>query len=118
MKSQSWATQQGVNAGASMRAVKKVQRGTGFKVGAASVPQVGLDDVLLELKAASLCGTDLHIHAWDEWATSYVEPPLIVGHECCGVVVEMGEGVENLEVGTLAAVEGHFFCDHCLMCQT
>lgn len=101
-----------------MRAVKKVQRAPGFEVGAAPVPQVGPDEVLLELKAASLCGTDLHIHAWDEWAASYVEPPLIVGHECCGVVAEAGEGVDGLEVGALAAVEGHFFCEHCLMCQT
>ncbi|MCA1703484.1 MAG: alcohol dehydrogenase catalytic domain-containing protein, partial [Actinobacteria bacterium] len=101
-----------------MRAVKKVQRGPGFEVGTAPVPQAGVDEVLLELKAASLCGTDLHIHAWDEWAASHVEPPLTVGHECCGVVVEVGEGVEGLEVGALAAVEGHFFCEHCLMCQT
>ena len=118
MKFRSRGARQTVNTSASMRAVKKVQRGTGFKIGAASVPQVGLDEVLLELKAASLCGTDLHIHAWDEWAASYVEPPLTVGHECCGMVVEVGEGVEGLEVGALAAVEGHFFCEHCLMCQT
>ncbi len=118
MKFRPQATRQIVDTGASMRAVKKVQRGPGFEVGAAPVPQVGPDEVLLELKAASLCGTDLHIHAWDEWAASYVEPPLIVGHECCGVVVEVGEGVEGLEVGVLAAVEGHFFCEHCLMCRT
>ncbi len=101
-----------------MHVVKKVQPAPGFEVGVTPVPKVGPDEVLLELKAASLCGTDLHIHAWDEWAASHVEPPLTVGHECCGVVVEAGEGVEDLEVGVLAAVEGHFFCDYCLMCRT
>jgi threonine 3-dehydrogenase len=118
LKFRPWAARQIVSTGASMRAIKKVQPGTGFKVGAAPVPPVGPGEVLLELKAASLCGTDLHIHAWDEWAASYVEPPLIVGHECCCVVVVVGEGVKGLEVGALAAVEGHFFCEHCLMCQT
>lgn len=101
-----------------MRAVKKSWRGPGFEVGVAPVPQVGLDEVLLELRAASLCGTDLHIDAWDEWAASHVEPPLTVGHECCGLVAEVGERVEGIEVGALAAVEGHFFCENCLMCQT
>ncbi len=102
----------------SMRAVRKVRRDPGFEVGVASVPKVGPHEALLEVKAASICGTDLHIHAWDEWAAHNVEPPLIVGHECCGVVVDIGEEVEGLEVGPLAAVEGHFFCEHCLMCQT
>jgi len=101
-----------------MCAVRKVRRGPGFEVSVTSIPQMGPDEVLLELKAASLCGTDLHIHAWDEWAASHVEPSLTVGHECCGVVVEVGEGVKGLEMGALAAVEGHFFCEHCVMCQT
>ncbi|MCA1697260.1 MAG: alcohol dehydrogenase catalytic domain-containing protein, partial [Actinobacteria bacterium] len=77
-----------------MCAVRKVRRGPGLEVGVAPIPKVGPQEVLLGVKAASLCGTDLHIHAWDEWAASHVESPLTVGHECCGVVVEVGEGVE------------------------
>jgi threonine 3-dehydrogenase len=101
-----------------MCAVGKVRPGPGLEVSVAPIPKVGDHEVLLEVKAASLCGTDLHIQAWDKWAAQNVEPPLTVGHECCGVVVETGARVEDLEVGALAAVEGHFFCDHCLMCQT
>jgi len=101
-----------------MRAVRKVRRGPGLEVGESPISKVEPHEVLLEVKAASICGTDLHIQAWDEWAVQNVEPPLTVGHECCGVVVEAGEGVESMEAGTLAAVEGHFFCDRCLMCQT
>lgn len=102
----------------SMRTVKKIRSGPGLEIGVAPVPKVGPDEVLLKLKAASLCGTDLHIHAWGQWAASYVSPPITVGHECCGLVLDLGEEVEGLEVGALAAVEGHFFCGHCLMCQT
>jgi len=102
----------------SMRAVRKIRRGPGLEVGESPISKAGPHEVLLEVKAASICGTDLHIHAWDEWAVQNVEPPLTVGHECCGMVVETGEEVEGLEVGALAAVEGHFFCEHCLMCQT
>lgn len=101
-----------------MRAVRKVRRGSGFDVGIAPVPRARPHEVTLKVKAASLCGTDLHIHAWNGWSASHVRPPLTIGHECCGEVVEVGEDVEGLQIGTLVAVEGHFFCDHCSMCQT
>lgn len=104
--------------GETMRAVRKVEPGPGIEIGTAPVPQVGSTDVLLKVEATSVCGTDLHIHTWDGWASRNVRPPLTVGHECCGVVVEVGAAAEGIEIGKLAAVEGHFFCGHCLMCKT
>jgi len=101
-----------------MQAVRKVRREPGFEVGQAPVPETRPGEVLLRVLAASVCGTDLHIQAWDGWASQNVKLPLTVGHECCGSVVEVGEGVDGVEVGTVVAVEGHFFCGHCLMCHT
>ncbi len=118
VKSGTQGTSEALYAGVSMRAVRKVRPGPGLDVGVVPIPRVRAHEVSLKIKAASLCGTDLHIDAWDGWSASHVRPPLTIGHECCGEIVEVGEDVEGLQIGTLVAVEGHFFCDYCPMCQT
>jgi threonine 3-dehydrogenase len=82
------------------------------------VPHVGVGDVVVRVKATSLCGTDAHIFGWDEWARSRIRPPRIIGHELCGEVVEVGPGVTTVSVGDYVAAESHFTCGRCFQCRT
>lgn len=79
------------------------------------VPRYG--EVLVRVSRTSLCGTDLHIYQWDSWAQSRLKLPLIVGHEFCGHVVAVGEGVESLQVGDFVAGESHIVCGQCKPCR-
>ncbi len=81
-------------------------------------PEPGPGEVLLHVKAASICGTDLHIREWDEWAAEHVNQPLVVGHEVCGVVVGHGPGVSAPPIGSLVSVESHVVCTSCNYCRT
>jgi threonine 3-dehydrogenase len=81
-------------------------------------PEAGPGEVLLQVKAASICGTDLHILNWDAWSARHVTPPLTVGHEMSGIVVAHGEGVESPALGTLVSVESHVVCGLCAWCRT
>jgi threonine 3-dehydrogenase len=101
-----------------MRAVVKAGPGPGLEMRELPVPRPGRGDVLLQVKAASICGTDLHIRNWDPWAADHVAPPLIVGHEACGLVVAHGEGVSDPPLGTLVSVESHVICGRCVLCRT
>ena len=101
-----------------MRAIVKPSRGPGFQLTEVPVPVVGPDDVLIQVKATSICGTDLHIHDWDPWADAHVEPPLVVGHELCGIVVDRGPNVRSPDLGQLVSVESHVVCGTCSFCRT
>lgn len=78
----------------------------------------GPDEVIVKVKRVSICGTDVHIYNWDRWAASRIKPPIVIGHEFAGEVVEKGEMVEGLEVGDYVAAESHIFCGHCYQCRT
>ncbi|MCR4401567.1 MAG: L-threonine 3-dehydrogenase [Firmicutes bacterium] len=82
------------------------------------VPELGPKDVLVKVKAAAICGTDIHIYAWNDWARARVRPPMIFGHEFCGEVVETGEDVTQLSPGDLVAAETHIPCGACFQCRT
>ena len=82
------------------------------------VPEVGVYDVLIQVKATSICGTDLHIYQWDDWAAEHVRTPLTVGHEITGVVLERGAAVTEPEIGQLVSVESHVICNRCSWCRT
>jgi threonine 3-dehydrogenase len=82
------------------------------------VPIPGPDEVLIEVRAMSICGTDLHIYRWDPWAAAHVRLPVTVGHELCGLVVDRGEEVTDLEIGSLVSVESHVVCNRCSWCRT
>src|SRR5438876_9287677 len=101
-----------------MTAVVKEAPAPGSVVRAVPVPALGPRDVLVKVRAASICGTDLHIQDWDAWAERRIRPPLVFGHECCGSVVERGPGVTTVAAGAYVAVEGHIPDDTCYQCRT
>ncbi len=101
-----------------MKAVIKASPGPGFELTQRSIPSIEPDEVLVKVKAASICGTDLHIYNWDEWAASRVPPSIIVGHEVCGEVVERGSMVSTPEVGEFVSLESHVICNTCPYCRT
>jgi threonine 3-dehydrogenase len=101
-----------------MRAVRKTERAPGLCLEEVPVPEPGLDEVLVQVEAASLCGTDLHIHQWDEWSQHRIRPPLTLGHEFAGTVVEVGKGVRHTAVGDYVSAESHVTCGMCFHCRT
>lgn len=101
-----------------MRAIIKPVAAPGLEMALVKVPQVGPGDILLRVRAASICGTDLHIYEWNPWAESRLKPPLIVGHEFCGEVVAVGQEVHNLAKGDYVSVESHIVCGVCAYCRT
>jgi threonine 3-dehydrogenase len=101
-----------------MKAVLKPSPAPGFSVTRAPIPGLGPRDVLVQVKAASICGTDLHIVSWDKWAQGRIRPPLVFGHEFCGVVVEVGPAVTQTEVAAFVSVEGHIADGTCYQCKT
>lgn len=80
-------------------------------------PTIGPNDLLVRVRYASICGTDLHIWNWDAWAQRTIHVPLVVGHEFEGEVVEIGSEVSGFNVGARVAVEGHVTCGHCRNCR-
>lgn len=100
-----------------MQAIAKVRPEPGVEIVDVPEPSAGPGEVKLKLQAASVCGTDLHIWKWDAWSAGRIHPPRIIGHEFCGTIVELGEGVEGLEVGQYVATESHETCGHCRQCR-
>jgi len=102
-----------------MKAVMKSKPGPGFVFDEVDRPsKLGPRDVLVKVRRASICGTDVHIYKWDEWSQSRIKPPLIVGHEMAGEVVAVGEAVTRVKVGDLVAAETHIPCEGCYQCRT
>jgi threonine 3-dehydrogenase len=100
-----------------MRALVKAQPKPGLWLEDVPVPEIGPNDVLVRIKKASICGTDLHIEEWDEWARETVPVPMAVGHEYMGVVAAIGDEVEGLTIGQRVSGEGHVVCGRCRNCQ-
>jgi len=101
-----------------MKAVAKVKSAPGFERIEAPVPKPSSQQVLVQIKACSICGSDVHLYQWDDWAKAVLTPPCIVGHEGAGVVVEIGAQVEHLKVGDRVALESHIPCQGCSLCRT
>ena len=101
-----------------MMAVMKPQAKPGVEIRDVAIPQIGLTDVLVKVKVASICGTDLHIYNWDRWAQGRIRPPLIPGHEFCGEVVAYGNEVTSVKEGDFVSAEMHVACGKCLQCRT
>ena len=81
-------------------------------------PQVGPNDVLIQVKVTSICGTDVHIYNWDKWSQRRIRPPLIQGHEFAGEVIEVGSNATWVHVGDYVSAEGHIACNNCFQCRT
>jgi len=101
-----------------MLAVVKPQASPGVEVRDVKIPGFGRTDVLVKVKVASICGTDLHIYEWDRWAQGRIHPPLIPGHEFCGEVVAFGNEVTSVKEGDFVSAEMHVACGKCLQCRT
>jgi threonine 3-dehydrogenase len=100
-----------------MKALRKTQAARGLAIEAVGVPAIGPADVLVRVKAASICGTDLHIYGWDRWSQGRIKPPVTLGHEFCGVVERAGEEVTAVKPGDFVSAEMHVNCGHCHQCR-
>ena len=101
-----------------MQAIVKENRAPGLKVTTVPKPSPGPGEVLIAVRHAGVCGTDLHIADWNAWAEGRLRPPLVVGHEFAGEIVAVGGAVAELRTGQLVTAEGHIVCGHCLQCRT
>src|SRR5512133_2390593 len=101
-----------------MLAVVKPRPAAGADIREVPVPKFGPTDVLVKVKVASVCGTDLHIYNWDRWAQKRIHPPLIPGHEFCGNVAAVGAEVTSVKEGDFVSAEMHVACGKCLQCRT
>ena len=99
-----------------MKAIAKVRPEPGVEIVEVDEPEVGRGEVKIRLEAASVCGTDLHIYTWDQWASSRIHPPRIIGHEFCGTIEAVGEGVDDRQIGDFVASESHIVCGTCKQC--
>ena len=100
-----------------MKALVKTSPKQGIWIEDAPEPQCGTNDVKIKITHTAICGTDLHIFNWDEWAKRTLELPMIIGHEFCGVVHEVGPGVTNYQAGQRVSGEGHITCGYCRNCR-
>jgi threonine 3-dehydrogenase len=102
---------------ATMKALRKTNSGRGLQLEQLSLPASGPTDVLVRVKATSICGTDLHIYGWDRWSQGRIKPPVTLGHEFCGVVEAVGEEVAAVKPGDFVSAEMHLNCGHCHQCR-
>ena len=101
-----------------MKAVVKSAAGPGFELKQVPIPQIGPHDILIRTRATSICGTDVHIYNWDVWAANRLKPPIIIGHEFCGNVVEVGAQVNEVKVDDFVSAESHIVDHTCDLCRT
>ncbi|WP_182501236.1 L-threonine 3-dehydrogenase [Peribacillus huizhouensis] len=99
-----------------MKAIVKHKRGYGAELQTVDIPKIHDGEVLIKVKATSICGTDVHIYTWDEWSRRRVNPPYVFGHEFSGEVVEIGAHVTSIKVGDFVSAETHIVCGACLQC--
>ena len=100
-----------------MKALVKSKAEPGLWMQDVPDPEVRINDVLIKVDRAGICGTDLHIYHWDEWAQGEVPVPLVIGHEFVGEIVELGSSVQDFKVGDVVSGEGHLVCGHCRNCM-
>ena len=101
-----------------MRAIRKVAPEKGFVVEEIPLPCIEPDEVLVQVEAAGICGTDLHIWNWDSWSRQRIKPPLTLGHEFSGNIVEVGSKIEHCRIGDFVSAESHITCGMCFQCRT
>ncbi len=99
-----------------MKALVKKYAKEGLWLEDVPVPEVGNNDVLVKIQKTAICGTDIHIYNWDEWAQKTIPVPMTIGHEFAGVIAEVGSNVTELNVGDIVSGEGHIVCERCRNC--
>ncbi len=100
-----------------MKALVKRKAERGIWMEDVPIPEARPNDVLIKVRKSAICGTDLHIYKWDEWAQRTIKPPVIIGHEYMGIVVKVGSEVNRVKVGERVTVEGHISCGFCRNCR-
>ena len=100
-----------------MRALVKAKAERGLWLEDVPEPEIGINDVLIRVRKTGICGTDLHIHAWDAWAQKTIPVPLVIGHEFVGELVEVGANVSDFHPGDVVSGEGHVVCGRCRNCM-
>ncbi len=100
-----------------MHALVKTAPGPGLQLVDVPEPPMTVNDVRIRVRKTGICGTDLHIANWDPWAQRTIKPPLIVGHEFVGEVLEVGGNVSDVAAGDIVSGEGHVICGHCRHCR-
>ena len=99
-----------------MKALAKTKREPGLWLVDVEVPKIGINDVLIRVHRTGICGTDLHIYQWDDWAQKTIPVPLVIGHEFVGEIVEVGSNVVDFYPGDTVSGEGHVVCGRCRNC--
>jgi threonine 3-dehydrogenase len=99
-----------------MQALVKSRREPGLWLGEVDVPKIGINDVLIKVLRTGICGTDVHIYKWNEWAQETIPVPMTIGHEFVGRIVETGSNVVDFFPGDLVSGEGHVVCGRCRNC--
>lgn len=100
-----------------MKAIVKKERRKGLWMEDVPMPQIGDDDLLIKIEKTSICGTDVHIYEWDEWAQATVPVPYTIGHEFVGKIEKMGSRVKGFSIGERVSGEGHIVCGRCHQCR-
>jgi len=100
-----------------MKGLVKKKPGRGIWMEEIDIPEIGINDVLIKVKKSAICGTDLHIYRWDEWAQKTIKTPMTIGHEYVGTIVKMGSGVSHFSLGERVTGEGHIACGFCRNCR-
>src|SRR5712691_4629049 len=99
-----------------MKALVKSKREPGLWLEQVPEPTIGINDVLIRVLRAGICGTDLHIYNWDDWAARTIPVPMAIGHEFVGEIVEIGSNVNDFRPGDIVSGEGHVVCGRCRNC--
>lgn len=99
-----------------MKALVKAHAAPGLELQDVPEPTLGINDVLIQVERTGICGTDLHIYNWDDWARRTIPVPMVVGHEFVGTVVEVGSNVSDFHPGDTVSAEGHVVCGRCRNC--
>ena len=100
-----------------MKALVKKFAKPGIWMDEVPVPETGSNDVLIKIHKTAICGTDIHIYNWDEWAQKTIPVPMVIGHEYVGEIAAMGSNVQDVKIGELVSGEGHIVCGHCRNCR-
>jgi len=100
-----------------MKALVKSEAGVGLSLQDVAEPEVGINDVLIKIKRTAICGTDMHIYNWDDWAQKTIPVPMVVGHEFVGEIVDVGANVNDFRPGQIVSGEGHVVCGRCRNCM-
>ncbi|MEK6625266.1 MAG: L-threonine 3-dehydrogenase [Bdellovibrionota bacterium] len=100
-----------------MKALVKKYNRPGLWMDEVDIPIIGIDDVLIKIHKTAICGTDIHIYNWDEWAQKTIPYPMVVGHEYVGTIAAVGANVKGFEIGEIVSGEGHIVCGHCRNCR-